>query len=261
MLQKALFFDIDGTIISEQTGRIPNSTIEALTRTKENGHLLFINSGRTRCSIPPVLLPMPFDGFLCGCGTELIYNGESFYHHTLSPDAVHSIIMDFINYDCDGLLEGSDFIYFPPTCSRFSEVERIRHTFKQLGIAKTYPTRSISIDKFVFFTDIRSNTMPMIEKLSQNYDVIDRRHGFYEVVPKGHSKATAIHAILKKFHISTENAYVFGDSTNDLPMFQCVPNAIAMGHHDRTLEEHCSYITRTVEEDGIYHALRHLHII
>lgn len=112
MLQKALFFDIDGTIISEQTGRIPNSTIEALTRAKENGHLLFINSGRTRCSIPPVLLPMPFDGFLCGCGTELIYNGESFYHHTLSPDAVHSIIMDFINYDCDGLLEAVTLFIF-----------------------------------------------------------------------------------------------------------------------------------------------------
>ena len=52
MKKAALFFDIDGTILSEKTKEIPASAIEALKAAKKKGHLLFINTGRTMCSIP-----------------------------------------------------------------------------------------------------------------------------------------------------------------------------------------------------------------
>ena len=47
MNRKLIFFDIDGTIIPEDTGVIPESTKEAIKKAKENGHLVFINTGRT----------------------------------------------------------------------------------------------------------------------------------------------------------------------------------------------------------------------
>lgn len=65
-MRQALFFDIDGTILSEITKEIPQSTFRALSKAKENGHLLFINTGRTRCTLPIKITEMPFDGFLCG---------------------------------------------------------------------------------------------------------------------------------------------------------------------------------------------------
>lgn len=55
MKKAALFFDIDGTILSEETKEIPKSAIEALLEVKKKGHLLFINTGRTMCSIPAEL--------------------------------------------------------------------------------------------------------------------------------------------------------------------------------------------------------------
>ncbi|MGN0277042.1 MAG: HAD hydrolase family protein [Hominisplanchenecus sp.] len=39
-MRKALFFDIDGTILSDITGTIPQSAVDALQRTKELGILL-----------------------------------------------------------------------------------------------------------------------------------------------------------------------------------------------------------------------------
>lgn len=42
----ALFFDIDGTLVSLNTHKIPPSTIFALTRAKANGHKIFIATGR-----------------------------------------------------------------------------------------------------------------------------------------------------------------------------------------------------------------------
>ena len=69
----ALFFDIDGTILSETTHEIPESALVALRKAQENGHKTFINTGRTICSVPLMIKRIPFDGFLCGCGTHLVY--------------------------------------------------------------------------------------------------------------------------------------------------------------------------------------------
>ena len=45
-MTKALFFDIDGTLVSFKTHAIPASTIEALKRAKANGVKIYISTGR-----------------------------------------------------------------------------------------------------------------------------------------------------------------------------------------------------------------------
>ena len=74
--KKALFFDIDGTILSEITGKIPESASAALKKAHDLGHLLFINTGRTICCLPPMICQLPFSGYLCGCGSYIVYNDE-----------------------------------------------------------------------------------------------------------------------------------------------------------------------------------------
>ena len=52
MTQKyALFFDIDGTLVSFKTHEIPASTIFALTQAKANGSRVYIATGR-----PPLII-------------------------------------------------------------------------------------------------------------------------------------------------------------------------------------------------------------
>ena len=97
-------------------------------------------------------------------------------------------------------------------------------------------------------------------KIGQYYDIIDRGNGFFENVPLGFSKATAIDMILKKLGISPENAYAIGDSTNDLPMLRAVPNSIAMGGAE-VIYPYVSYVTTPILEDGIYNALEHFHLV
>lgn len=48
---KALFFDIDGTLVSFKTHQIPVSTIEALEAAKAKGIQIFISTGRPRAII------------------------------------------------------------------------------------------------------------------------------------------------------------------------------------------------------------------
>ena len=45
--KKIIFFDIDGTLISDKNYTIPDSTVTALKELKSKGNLAFINTGRT----------------------------------------------------------------------------------------------------------------------------------------------------------------------------------------------------------------------
>ena len=74
--RKILFFDIDGTLISESSGEIPESTKTALKRAQENGHITIINTGRTRALIEPRLQDMGFDGYICGGGNYIEIGGK-----------------------------------------------------------------------------------------------------------------------------------------------------------------------------------------
>ena len=80
-------------------------------------------------------------------------------------------------------------------------------------------------------------------------------------MPKGHSKATAIQWVLDQYQIPLKDAYVFGDSMNDLSMFEFAENAVLMGKHDKGLEPYATFVTKTVEEDGVAWAMKELGII
>ncbi len=54
---------------------------------------------------------------------------------------------------------------------------------------------------------------------------------------------------------------MFGDSSNDLAMFEFADHAVAMGYHDPVLDPHAEYVTAEVEQDGIARALEHYGLI
>ena len=81
---KAIFFDIDGTLISFDTHRIPESTMRTLQQLKDNGILLFIATGRSKDGLD-VLEDFPFDGYVTMNG-QYCYeqNGTVVYENTIA---------------------------------------------------------------------------------------------------------------------------------------------------------------------------------
>lgn len=53
--RKLLFFDIDKTLLTPYPWTVPDSAKQALKEARYNGHLLFINSGRTYTMIPEII--------------------------------------------------------------------------------------------------------------------------------------------------------------------------------------------------------------
>ena len=88
-----LYFDIDGTLFSNHTPRMPPSAIRAIEMARQKGHLCFVNSGRTRAGVQKELGSLPFDGFVLGCGSRILYHGETIFARSFSPET-GSRIMD-----------------------------------------------------------------------------------------------------------------------------------------------------------------------
>ncbi len=258
MERAALFFDVDGTILSEVTKTIPQSALDALGKARANGHLLFINTGRPYCELPKEVLDAPFDGFLCGCGTCLVSKGEILFQRSLTVEMGDRILDRMEECHVEGICEATLDMYFPRRISRFRDLEAIRSHFGKWGLGKEryQEERGFVYDKLLVYTDAQSRTQDFLAWIGQDMDVIDREEGRFEIVPKGFSKATACAYVLERFGVPWERCYVFGDSSNDLSMFTYAPHGIAMGNHSPLLEPYTEYVTSAVEEDGIARALQ-----
>lgn len=261
--RKALFFDIDGTLFSETDRNVPESASRALEKARSRGHLVFVNTGRTWCETEQIRTLVDVDGWLCGCGTYIVAEGSVLYDRRIPKERGEEIKAAVIRCGLDGVLEGVEACYMQKAPSPMKKVEDCRKGFMAMGIISDYTWDDTCYDfsKFCLMTDENSRMDELKKEIGLDMEIIDRGDDFFEIVPKGHSKATAIEMILKRFGLEREDAWVFGDSMNDLPMFQYALNKVLMGKHDRGLEPYATFVTKTVEEDGIAYAMETLGLI
>ena len=168
-----------------------------------------------------------------------------------------------VKYGLDGVLEGIENCYFQKGDSPMEQVRVLKGHMQRGGHCSPYGWEEdcYDFDKFCVIADEHSDRQGLFDFLEQDFQVIDRGDDFYECVPRGHSKATAIQLVLEKMGIGLEDAWVFGDSSNDLDMFQYVPNSVLMGKHDKILEQYAAFVTKTVEDDGIEYAMKNLGLL
>lgn len=261
MSRKALFFDIDGTLLSEVTGEVPESAKRALAQARACGHLVFVNTGRSLSQLGRIRDMIQPDGWLCGCGTYIEVDGKVLYHRVLPKELNLKVRKELEACNMDGILEGKDGCYLGSPETRFPQGVSFRKNLTHAIRSLNWNEFCGDAEKFCVIADEQSDKARFFRSLGLEIDVIDRGRGLYECVPAGHSKATAIDVILDTYGLTLQDAYVFGDSTNDISMFEHVPNAVLMGKHDKELEPYASFVTKTVEQDGIWYAMEKLRLL
>ena len=292
MNRKLLFFDIDGTLMGANHF-IPESTVIALKKAKEKGNLRFICSGRSAAMLPKKVLDLDFDGLICGAGTYVNLNGELLLDYSLSPEILKRILKWFVGVDFALIFEGKDAIYHLPLESYrnpdiikffmnlFSDRQKVitPTNLSEVSVSKfsglvspeqwDYAMRmaedikdvmSLIISKFpnpAEFNDIKTENRG--DKLNTLYRFPG--YGAIEFLPVGHNKYTGIKVVLDKLNISENDVYAFGDSANDFEMLSSLPNSICMGNGNEDIKKISSYITASLDEDGIYKAMEHFNLI
>lgn len=258
---KILFFDIDGTLIDAKHEML-DSTKAAISEARKNGHLCFINTGRSRFLVEGSISEMAeFDGFVMGCGTMISVNGRVLHHQSFSPELGARIAESLVCHKIDAVLEGSDNIFFRKPEELFTEPfyrYRIRFIGRSVG---DYADAPGNFDKFYCYADDRAFVMDFYREFQEELDFIDRERGFFEFVPRGCSKGAGIKRLVEELKLSMEDTVALGDSNNDMEMMKTAHISIAMGNATQGIKDIADYVTTNVDQDGIRNALLWLGVI
>lgn len=257
----AVFFDIDGTLW-DMDNVIPESTKQALHVLKENGHRIFICSGRTSIFIQdPALLALDFDGILSGCGTCITYHGEDILYKKLDQELLERSVQMFYDYGMPMVMEGRYKLFMDAEI--IGQDSYGKYLLEQMK-DHTEPIRDNQAgweaSKFSLLIG-GTKYMEVVEALKEEYEFLIHGSIVMEAVPKGYSKATAIAEICRHLDIDRADTYAFGDGVNDLEMLDYVGTGIAMGNGKDIAKQHADYVTDDLKAGGIYNACRHFGLI
>lgn len=268
-MRKIAFFDIDGTLTSEIDGSIPDSASEAIREARDNGHLMFINTGRCMQNVEPRFKSIGFDGFICGCGTNIYCTSNEDLKEILYIQQPHEIVEIILNharkFKLDLLFESKKEVRFDlkqPLLTDGAIKQYNAFVKRNYNMLHNPESSDFTCDKFVvWFADI--NDLDSFREVSDIYfDCIDRGGNFREFVPHGYSKASGIAKVLEYYNLSLDDSYAFGDSNNDLSMLSYVKHSIAMGNsYPKELLNLVEYSTSKSSENGIRNALLHYKFI
>lgn len=261
-MKKAVFFDIDGTLWDDRQ-QIPDSTVKALQLLKENGHYLFLCSGRTRVFIPDKeLMPLGFDGVLAGCGTYGEFRGETKFYHKLDIEQIKKDCEYLNQLQAAYILEGRYALYIDR--ERFEEdfayYNQMKAVLGERLLRVSGNEDNLEVSKFCV-NYLKECQKELEQELETRYEIIHRDGDFMEILPKGFNKATGIKEMCEILEIDRKDTYAFGDSTNDLDMLKYSNHSVAMGDGMQEAKDAAEYVTTALWEDGIYNGLKYYGLI
>jgi len=256
---KAIFFDIDGTLVSFKTHTVPQSTIHALSLLKEKGIKTFIATGRHRRDITNIGT-LTFDGYVTLNGSCCINErNEIIYKHRIPSEDIEALL-DYLDGDdrfpCIFVQEKSLLINYRDKAVKDSFV-LLNLPGPPNGNLRDVPTDDV-YQLIAFFEPHREEkimtVLPGCE--SARWTPL-----FTDIVPRGSSKREGIDHMLENYGIALEETMAFGDGGNDISMIEHAAIGIAMGNAEETVKQIADYVTDSVDENGIYNALVHFGII
>ena len=257
----ALFFDIDGTLVSFSTHEIPPSTILALTQAKANGHHVYIATGR-----PPIIITNLgaiehlIDGYITTNGALCYVGKEIVACQPIPKSDVLTVIEDSKAKGYSLIVVGQqDVAVLDPTGDVrriFQQMLAVKNLDKASPLEKVLEQDILQLTPF-FTADYEQQLMAHLTQC-----ISGRWHPeFTDITANGADKGKGILAIAQHEGLDPDHTIAFGDGGNDTSMIRQAGIGIAMGNAIDELKQQADYVTSTVDEDGILNALRHFGIV
>ncbi|ABK90114.1 Cof-type HAD-IIB family hydrolase [Francisella tularensis subsp. novicida] len=261
-MKKAFFFDIDGTLVYENQGKlfVSERNIQAIKNLRKQGYKTFIATGRTQGFIPSAVLELPMDGFITANGSVVRVGDKLVYEKLFPQSAIDSVLEFCEKHNHDWLFEG-EYAYV--------------NNLESEDLGYFYDNVIVNKDKIITTHNLYNVTIYNALVLGRNVDVValqhtlgndyvtapHNEHGYVDCYLAGHTKADGIDKVVEYLGLEEYETYAFGDGNNDLEMFDRVDVAIAMENASSQLKEKADLITKTNYNDGIYYALVKLGLI
>lgn len=264
MEKKAIFFDVDGTLIDCAKGMnyTLDSTKEAIKKVRKNGYLAVLATGRPKSFLYEEITELGFDAYITSNGAYIELDGKVIYNRTIDKKTVEEVISMCREENMDYIFEGQELSYFSSLGSEnIKELVRV-FSIKSRCLTDIFDCKDVSANKMVLIFNSESQKELSIQLLKDKFSFM-RHPGqtSYDVYFKDCTKADGIRRLVDYLDINMENTFAFGDGINDIEMIQTVGCGIAMGNANEKLKKVAKLVTDDVFSHGIYNALMKLQLI
>lgn len=256
--------DLDGTLIASDTS-ISNQNLEAIKRLSEHGASIVLVTGRTFCEILPQLIECPYiDYFVYSNGACIYKQGSGLAFSNCMPGSAALSIYDIFNsyktfvelYThgkplvdkskfCD-----SGFEFYKISPAFLPELKRSRIPVENLNAEME--KNAADIEMFdVFFADAneRLECRKRIEAEFPEFEITTSLDNNLEVMNHGVNKGTGIKKLCEIAGYDLNDIVAFGDSKNDITMFEAIENRYAVSNACPELKKISKGIACSNDED------------
>lgn len=275
MNKKVVFLDVDGTLCND-LGLIPASAIEAIHKAKENGHKIYLCTGRCKAELYDFIMEIGFDGVIGSGGGFVESDGKMLYHKKFEEQDLQDILSYFNKYNMNYYIETNHGMFASKNC--ITQLNNIAKSIEEMGedpngcyqfsdalLPLMEDTKLVDVNKICFldtghpFVNIKNKFENRFTIMHCTVPMFGDNSG--EVILKGVDKAIAMEYLLKHLGVDRQDTIAIGDGMNDAVMLQYAHIGIAMGNAAQGLKDIADDITSTHDEDGIYQSFLKHHLI
>ncbi len=262
MEQKALFLDLDGTLLNDQK-EITDGNREAINRALAAGHKVVITTGRPLVSAVLQAEKLGLDGEGCyviafnGGMIQDMGSGQLLHKTTIPLPLVYELVDEANRRNVHIQTYDDRYVLVEPRCDnesvrRYNSLIKVEHRVIDSVREMTAEPPKALVSNYHETECLVSYQ----EWIRANYsDVLDcffSCDNYVEVVPKGTNKGAAVLQLAELLGIPQKNTIAAGDAANDLAMLRAAGLGVAMANGTDEAKAAAGYITqRDNNHDGI----------
>ena len=249
---KIIFFDIDDTLRNSKTCFIPSTIPTVFRQLREKGILTGIATGRGIFGVVPEIKTLKPDFFVTLNGAYIEdKKGNVIYSNKIAKDKVEEYITWTKEVGIDYGLVGSHAAKLSRRTEMISQA--IDPIYPDLEVDPDFYQKEDIYQMWTF--EEQGDDLVLPDTLASTLRMVRWHEHSSDVVPISGSKAAGVAKVVDQLGLKPENVMVFGDGLNDLELFDYAGISVAMGVSHEKIKEKADYITKTLEEDGIFDAL------
>ena len=255
---KAIFFDIDGTLVSFKSHTVPESARRAIARLREQGVKVFIATGRLMKHVA-IVNDIEVDGYITVNGGYCITSAGEVIFESAFPRATVERVIDLSEqYGFDLNVMTHEDMYVSSMGERVQKIASMINIMPTVADVRTIAATQPVVQMCPYISrELEQEIMPLLP------DCVGSRwiETFMDLNVRGVDKSLGIQQVMNYYGLTMAEAMAFGDGGNDLPMVRDAAVGVAMGNACDELKAVADYITSSVDEDGVSRALEHFGLI
>lgn len=256
---KAVFFDIDGTLIRFSTHDMPLSTHEALERLRQKGVKLFLATGRAPKSVAFMRDYFDFDGVVSFNGQYCFDQTGVLFKQPLPFQSVLSVLPYLTENQIASSFETAEANFFNIVNERVYELIRL------VGVnepdPQTIDVTTLKQDVYQMTVYVNAQEEEALMQHLPDCKALRWYPTFVNIIGKDSGKPVGISKVCEKYGFGRDEIMAFGDGGNDIDMLKSVGTGIAMGNAAPAVKQAADYVTDSVDDDGVFKALKHFNVI